>query len=127
MNNTTSAKLRTILLAAFLTTGCAGASRDCSSANAGSFGADWIVVQYQANGTPMNCWKLENTAMDNEPHSDGIYWLDPKGHLVHISGWYNRVQVERRSWEEAATAIGVDLSRCKNGKYISETTDGGTH
>jgi len=120
-------KIHPLFLSIFFLTGCAAVSRDCSSANAGNFGADWIVVQYQANGTPTNCWKLENTAIDNEAHSDGIYWLDPRGHLVHISGWYNRVQVERRNWDEAASSIGVDLSRCKNGKYISETADGGTH
>lgn len=99
--------------------GCAGMQRGCSSCNASSFGADWIAVQYNATGEPINCWQLPNTSVDNESQSDGIYWLDKNtGNLVHISGWYNRVQVNDRRWEEAAKSLGVDLNRCKDGKYL---------
>ena len=78
-----------------LVVGCAGMQRGCSGFSAESFGADWIVVQYDMNMNPKCCWKLTNTSITNEAQSDGIYWLDEgSGHLVHISGWYNRVQVK---------------------------------
>jgi hypothetical protein len=55
-----------------LLAGCAGFSRDCSSCNASAFGSDWIVVQLGAPGTVVRCWKLENTAMDNESNTDVV-------------------------------------------------------
>ena len=102
---------------------CAAVDRDCSSCNASNFGSDWLVLQYGFDGTPINCWRLQNTAMSNESQTDGIYWKDPGGHLVHISGWYNRVQVDGGRYDEAAKAIGIDLASCTNGKYqpVKET------
>lgn len=100
--------------------GCAGTQRSCASCNAENFGADWVVVQYKYDGAPVNCWKLPQTSIDNEAHSDGIYWLEPSGHLVHISGWYNRVQVSHNDFEGAAKSIGIDLSRCAGGQYKAE-------
>jgi hypothetical protein len=99
--------------------GCSGFQRGCSSFNAQSFGSDWIVVQYDYKGDPFNCWKLKNASIANESNSDGIYWKDTtSGHLVHVSGWYNRVQVEGGRYDEAAKLIGVELSKITNGKYI---------
>jgi hypothetical protein len=98
--------------------GCAGLQRSCASGCAESFGRDWIVVQYRYDGTPLNCWRLPNTSITNESNSDGIYWLDPHGgHLVHISGWYNRVQVEGGSWADAGSVLGIDYSKCGDGAY----------
>ena len=105
-----------MLLFLFLT-GCAGISRGCSSWYAGAAGANWIIVQYGFDGKPINCWKLQNVSVSNEEGSDGIYWKDESGHLVHISGWYNRVQVSGNNFKEAAELVGVDLSKIKNGKY----------
>lgn len=116
--------LRVAALVVFLL-GCAGIQRDCSSCGAQSFGGDWIIVQYRADGTPMNCWKLRNAPVSNEEHSDGIYWQDRGGHLVHISGWYNRVQVQGERWDEAAMALGVDNHRCKSGVYLVGQGDAG--
>jgi hypothetical protein len=99
--------------------GCAGYQRSCASNIAQTFGGDWIVVQYKATGEPINCWKLENTSISNEEHSDGIYWLGPNGHLVHISGWYNRVQVGGGNFDTASKLVGVDMNFCKNGKYVT--------
>ena len=111
-------KYATRTLTAIALAGCAGMQKDCSSCNAENFGSDWLVVQYKYDGEAMNCWKLPNTSISNESHSDGIYWQDGKTrNLVHISGWYNRVQVESGQWKEAADAVGVDLERCVNGKY----------
>ena len=98
--------------------GCAGMQRGCSSFGAENFGSDWIVVQYGYNGDPINCWKLENVAITNESGSDGIYWKESaSGHLVHISGWYNRVQVKDGRFEEAAKLLGVELAKIGDGKY----------
>lgn len=99
--------------------GCASIDRGCSSTVATTFGADWVVVQYRADGAPMNCWKLKNASIVNETGSDGVYWLDDKtGHLVHISGWYNRVQVSNGNFDNAAKLVGVESNLCKNGKYF---------
>lgn len=92
-----------ILLAA----GCAGTMRDCSSWWAGASGADWLVAQYKYDGTPLRCWRLPNTSIANEPHSDGVYWKSPDGHLVHLSGWYNRVQVANGDFDGAARELGI--------------------
>lgn len=97
--------------------GCAGISRDCSSCNAESFGADWVVVQYRMDGEPLNCWQLHGKAVSNESGSDGIWWVSDGGHLVHISGQYNRVQVTGSGFEAAAKEVGVDLRRCVGGRY----------
>jgi hypothetical protein len=98
--------------------GCAGVSRDLSSKIASEIGADWIVVQYRFDGTPINCWKLNDAGISNEPASDGIFWKDSTtGHLVHISGWYNRVQVVNRDFLSAARLVGVDAAACDSGVY----------
>ena len=103
--------------AALFLTGCASINRDCQSYGASNFGADWIVLQYGYDGKPINCWKLNNAAITNEGQSDGIYWQAHGGHMVHISGWYNRVQVTRGDYETAAKQLGVDLSLCGEGTY----------
>lgn len=105
--------------------GCASLERDCASCNASSFGSDWIVLQYGYDGKPINCWELRNTAITNENATDGIFWQEPSGHLVHISGWYNRVQVSNNDWAGAAKSIGVDDSLCKDGVYLAPKSDAG--
>ncbi len=108
-----------VLLFVFLA-GCAGMSRSCASCKAENFGADWIVVQYKYDGVPMNCWRLADVSITNETSSDGIYWKDTRtGHLVHISGWYNRVQVFGANYRDAAVLLGIDLDQCDNGAYPS--------
>ncbi len=97
-------------------------SRECSDCTAKSFGGDWLIVQYKMDGEPIACWKLEDTAVTNEPNSDGVYWKAPGGHLVHISGWYNRVQVDHSDFVGAAAQLGIDLEACKGGKYIPHVT-----
>lgn len=107
------------LLSLLFLVGCASLNRDCSSCTASNFGANWIVVQYKNDGTPINCWKLKNTAIDNETNSDGIYWKDPhSSNLVHISGWYNRVQVVDGDWGSAAKSLNVKEDICNDGAYV---------
>jgi hypothetical protein len=101
--------------------GCAGISRDFQSCGASNFGSDWIVLQYGYDGKPINCWKLADTAITNEQRTDGIYWQSPTGHLVHISGWYNRVQVDHGDYAGAAGQLGIELSSCAEGAYRTTT------
>ena len=99
-------------------TGCASFNRSCSNWQATNFGADWITVQFDMNGKPFNCWKLRNASVANESQSDGIHWLDThSGHMVHISGWYNYVQVTNGDYTEAGRLLGIDDTKCGNGKY----------
>ena len=105
-------------IALILAIGCAGFQRECTGCNAGAFGSDWIVVQYDMNMKPKCAWQLSGTSISNESSSDGIYWLDAgSGHLVHISGWYNRVQVKNRQFKAAAKLVGIDLDFVQNGAY----------
>lgn len=94
--------------------GCAGINRSCSSCAARNIGANWIVVQYDLTGVPIMCWELPSTSVDNETNSDGIYWQDAAGNLVHISGLYNRVMVKGDKWEEAFRSIGISRRRCRD-------------
>ena len=91
---------------------CAGFSRSCSSCDAENFGADWIVVQYDCSGKVYRCWALRDTSIANEKNSDGIYWESPDGHLVHISGNYNRVQI-KGDMASAFREIGITEEKCK--------------
>lgn len=99
--------------------GCASTARSCSSCSAETYGADWLVVQYRNDGAPISCWRLDATSIANESGTDGIYWLDKHSdNLVHISGWYNRVQVNAKHWERAAENLGVRLGGCSDGVYV---------
>jgi len=96
-----------------LMAGCAALERDCTSMCASGMGADWLVAQYRFDGEVMRCWKLPNSSITSESTSDGIYWLAPTAHMVHVAGWYNYVQVKRGAWDTAAQEIGVDLANCR--------------
>jgi hypothetical protein len=112
MKNQYRRSLAMFLLALF--TGCAGYWRSCSSCNAESFGADWVIVQMDMNGYPYRCWELPKTSVSNEPASDGIYWEERGGgNLVHISGHYNRVQVVGANWDRAFAELGLTRESCK--------------
>ena len=100
------------LIFTFLLTGCAAVQRDCSSFGAENFGADWVVVQLDLNGQPFRCWALHKTSITNEQGSDGIWWRAPGGNLVHISGLYNRVQVNNNNWSAAYHEVGITQETC---------------
>lgn len=110
-NNRWFTKFRWLPLIALF--GCAGVQKSCAAGCASSFGADWIVVQYNNNGDVMKHWCLKNTSVDNEGHSDGIWWQDTQGHLVHLSGWYNRVQVSNGEFGSAAQSLGLPVDICE--------------
>lgn len=99
--------------------GCASLGRQCSGCMAEGFGADWIVITRNMTGDITSCWQLKNTSVDNEHGSDGVWWKDCSyGHLIHISGWYERVQVEKDDFKTAAKQLNVELDRCPGGKYL---------
>jgi hypothetical protein len=91
---------------------CAGVSRGCSSFWATAAGSDWVIVQLDAFGKIIRCWQLEGVSVTNEDQSDGIYWKDETGNLVHLSGFYNRVQVHARQWDAAFESLGLK-GNCK--------------
>ncbi len=102
--------LRGVLLVAL--TGCASVNRGCSSCNADSFGADWVVVQMDNDGRPYRCWWLKHTSVASES-GDGVYWVDPASkNLVHISGHFNRVQVVGDNWARAYETLGLTQEGC---------------
>ena len=91
--------------------GCASFQRDCASCNAENFGSDWIIVQLKADGDTARCWELRNTSVGSDSAND-VHWLSSDGHLIHIEGWYNRVQVANDDFEGAYRVLGVDGSQC---------------
>lgn len=107
-----------------LMTGCAGMERSCSGCSAEMGGADWVVIQADAYGRPFRCWPLRNVSIGNEEHSDGIWWQDSIVNLVHISGFYNRVQVQNGNWSEAYRSLGLTSETCQ--AVATEMYDVGT-
>lgn len=100
--------------------GCSSWNRSCASFGAHTLGADWLVVQFDSTGRPFNCWMIDNATVSNEEAGDGIWWLDQQsGHIIHIAGWYNRVQVTGNDYGEAAQLLGVDVGKCTQGRYDS--------
>jgi hypothetical protein len=90
-----------------------GISRGCSGCYASSVGADWIVVQVDLEGRPFRCWELDNVSVANESQSDGVYWEESNGNLVHISGLYNRVQISGENWDEGFSTLGLTREECR--------------
>jgi hypothetical protein len=102
-----------LFLVVFLLPACAGWGRGCSSCTAKQFGADWVVVKNDLNGKPFRCWALGDVSITNEGQSDGIYWKSPRGHLVHIAGNYDYVQVEHMDWRSAYAELGLTEETCE--------------
>lgn len=102
-----------------LLAGCASMNRSCSSSITQTFGGDWMITQVAMDGTPFNCWKLENISLTTDENGGGeIQWLDTEtGHLMHVNGWHNQVQVANRDWAGAARELGVDADQCLHGRY----------
>lgn len=103
-----------IALSFLLLTRCAGQQRSCQARYAENYGADWIITQDRFDGSVARCWIVRGQSVANEDKTDGIHWIDPvTGHLIHISGWYNRVMVTNGNWSEAGRLVGVDdPSKC---------------
>lgn len=107
------------ILLALVMTGCAGFNKGCSKWAANEFGSDWIVVQYTMDGKPFHCWKLQGASVTGT-EGGSVDWQDRRNsHLVHITGWENRVQVVGGDFESAGNLVGIDSAKCNNGVYPS--------
>lgn len=108
-----------VLFALILLGGCEAFDRGCASATKEGLGADWIIVQFDTDGIPINCWRLENTWVAGQSHAPNTYWWrSVAGHDITVTGWVNRVKVADKRWESAAYELGVDVLRCTSGKYL---------
>lgn len=65
----------------------------------GATGTDYLVIQYDAQGKRLHHWELKSRVIKNEDASDGIYFRDNGGNIVHLSGFYTYIQVF--NWDEA--------------------------
>lgn len=98
--------------------GCAGIDKSLTSCCATNIGADWVIVQLDMNGNPIMCWKVYSVSLTSENTLDGIYWKDTKtGNLIHLSGWYNFVQVSGNNYEQACKTLNIVCDKCIGGKY----------
>ena len=79
--------------------GPAGCDRKISAWKAGAYGSDWLVVQYSQDGSVMNSWELKNKSIGNESQSDGIYFTDVDGNVIHLSGHY--IYIETKDFKSA--------------------------
>lgn len=77
----------------FFLIGPATCSRHISSWKANSYGSDWLVIQYAQDGSIINNWELKGKSIGNEHGSDGIFFTDNFGNVVHLSGHYLYIQV----------------------------------
>ena len=83
----------------FVFSGPSGISRSWSNYQANWGGSDWLVVQYAQDGSVIATWELHDQAMGSEQNSDGIFFTDNDGNVVHLSGHYVYVQVTDGKWE----------------------------
>lgn len=95
-----------------LLTGCAGMQRDCSGCIADNAGTNAVVLQFDMSGRPFRCWELRDVVLTSESGSDGIWWQNRAGNLVHISGQYNYVRVTS-TWTDAYATLGVTSESCR--------------
>lgn len=105
-----------------LLSGCSGCGRIWADFTAQAAGADWVVVQYSAQGSPINCWKLRDVSVDNEANSDGIQWRVPDIGMMHLSGWYVRIMVSGGNYEASLRYLGLDVAGCPGGRYVKVET-----
>lgn len=107
----TVAMLVLLALGVFVFLGPQGCDRSFQSWRAEAYGSDWLVVQYNQAGQVMNYWELHNKSIASERRSDGIYFVDDSGSVVHLSGHYVFVQVAAGARKQALKRFcGVDVT-----------------
>ena len=112
-----------LFVAAFISlflSACSGCGRWFSNGVASNFGADWVIVQYAAQGNPINCWKLRDVSVDNESGSDGIQWIIPGVGMMHLAGWYARIMVDDGSYAATFKYLGLNVDSCPGGRYLDK-------
>lgn len=85
----------------FLILGPSGLSRNANAWLASAYGSDWLVVHYAQDGKVINHWELEDKSIGNETQSDGIFFLDNSGNVVHLSGHYVYIEIKNDAWQSA--------------------------
>jgi hypothetical protein len=122
--NTKSVVITFIIILIIMVLGYFGrtsVSRGCSNFSAKYTGADWIIVKTDLEGKPFRCWELRNVSIVNEENSDGIYWKDSStGNLIHISGFYDRVQVSNNNWDKAFRTLNLTRNTCQQIRNTSQ-------
>jgi hypothetical protein len=68
-------------------------ARYWASYKADAYGSDWLVVKEDMSGNTIRYWELNDKSVGSEDGSDGIYFIDEGGDVVHLSGFYTYVQV----------------------------------
>lgn len=81
-----------------MNTGCAKwqAQRAAEGGFLGSYNGDYIV-RNDSGGVIMDVWVLENTIVQSEPHSDGWFFVDNSGNVVHLGGDAKVIRVKDKS------------------------------
>jgi len=64
-----------------------------STWRASTYGANWLVIERANNGAVLNYWELRKTTIMSEKGSDGIFFPDKDGLMVHLSGKYIYIEV----------------------------------
>ena len=64
------------------------------SYKADAYGSDWLVIKEDMQGYTIRYWELKNKSVGSEEGSDGIYFIDENGDVVHLSGFYTYIQVK---------------------------------
>jgi len=69
------------------------------SYKADAYGSDWLVIKETMMGEPIRYWELKEKSIGSESNSDGIFFIDEYGEIIHLSGFYTYIQINS-SFEE---------------------------
>jgi hypothetical protein len=100
-----------LLLVVFIVVGPRGCVRKVSSWSADAYGATWLVVQHAQDGSVINHWVLLDKSIGSESQSDGIYFTDHNGDVVHLSGHYVYMQTDKPGDTARAYLVGMHSVR----------------
>lgn len=93
--------LLTLATIAVLVVGPARISVWWDNYRSSSYGSDWMVIEHSATGEIIHYWELHGKTICNEQNSDGIYFTDNTGNVIHLSGFYKYIEIKDGAWEEA--------------------------
>ena len=90
-----------ILFLLFLIIGPNKINRFWQNYKADAYGSDWLVVQYDMTGSPIQYWELKDKSIGSEFNSDGIFFTDNDNLVIHLSGFYNYIEIKDNNFEKA--------------------------
>lgn len=97
-----------ILFLSFLSVICFSFIYILSLAYEGS--ESWIILQLNAEGTPVKCFTLDNKGLDTT--ANGLVWENKLSEKVYISAPYRAVRVSFNRWESAYLEAGISSRAC---------------